>query len=119
VSRDAVAAPVAPRAVACDHLGERPAVRQHGERFPATVCGKTGGKLRTMLVSSLYDDAEPTDVEAGAPDAQAAPEWPTTDTAPSESSSGESWPLVVVGAALVLGVAAAKWIAWSSRGDKH
>jgi len=67
-----------------------------------------------MLVSSLYDDAEPTAVEAGASDVQAAPEWPTADAAPSESSSGGSWPFAVVGVALVLGVAAAKWIAWSS-----
>jgi hypothetical protein len=75
--------------------------------------------LRTMLLSSLYDDAETTGVETGASDMPPAPEWPTADSAPSESSSGESWPFAVVGVALVLGVAAAKWIAWSSRGNKH
>jgi hypothetical protein len=76
--------------------------------------------LRTMLLSSLYDDEATTGVEAGASDVPPTPEWPTPDAAsPDERSSGASWPLVVVGAALVAGVAAAKWIAWSSRGDKH
>ena len=72
-----------------------------------------------MLLSSLYDDPETSGVEIGVSDVPPAPEWPTADSAPSESSSGESWPLAIVGAALVLGVAAAKWIAWSSRGNKH
>jgi hypothetical protein len=76
--------------------------------------------LRTMLLSSLYDDDPTANAEAAASDVQPAPEWPTPDATPAdESSGGGSWPLVVVGGALVLGVAAAKWIAWSSRGDKH
>jgi hypothetical protein len=63
----------------------------------------TGGILKTMLLNSLYDDAAATAVDAP----------PSESPTPAESSG--SAPLIVVGVALVLGIAAAKWIAWGSK----
>ncbi len=57
-----------------------------------------------MLLNSLYDDAAPTAVD----------EPPTESPTPTSDSAG-SGPLIVVGVALVLGIAAAKWIAWGSK----
>ena len=72
--------------------------------------------LRTMLLSSLYDEkAAAVGVDTAASDVGAAAVSPTADVETGESSSTGSWPFAVVGGALALGIAGAKWLAWGSR----
>jgi hypothetical protein len=75
--------------------------------------------LRTMLSSSVYGDADATEVNIAAADVGAAPAWPTGAARPNElpaaTSGGGSGPFVVVGIAFAVGIVAAQWIAWKGR----
>jgi hypothetical protein len=72
-------------------------------------------KLKPSLIAKRAKGAAPTDLEPG--EAPRAPSGPQLGSRPRTSSRGGPSPFLVVGAALVAGVALAKWIDW--RGHAH
>jgi hypothetical protein len=72
-------------------------------------------KLKPSLIAKRAKGAAPTDLEPG--EAPRAPSGPQLGSRQTRSRSGGPSPFLVVGAALVAGVALAKWIDW--RGHAH
>ena len=72
-------------------------------------------KLKPSLIAKRAKGAAPTDQEPG--EAPRAPSGPQLGSRPKRSRSRGPSPFLVVGAALVAGVALAKWIDW--RGHAH
>jgi hypothetical protein len=71
-------------------------------------------KLKPSLIAKRAKGAAPTDLEPG--EAPRAPSGPQLRS-PARRSRGGPNPFLIVGAALVAGVALAKWIDW--RGHAH
>ena len=75
-------------------------------------------KLKPDLIKKRVKGEAPTDQKpAGAPAAPSGPQLGKAPKPPKTTSSGGPNPFIVVGAALVIGVALAKWIDW--RGHAH
>jgi hypothetical protein len=72
-------------------------------------------KLKPSLIAKRAKGAAPTDLEPG--EAPRAPSGPQLGSRPKRARNGGPSPFLVVGAALVAGVALAKWIDW--RGHAH
>jgi hypothetical protein len=72
-------------------------------------------KLKPSLIAKRAKGKAPTDQKPGR--APAAPSGPQLGTRPAPKQSGGVAPFLVVGAALVAGVAIARWIDW--RGHAH
>jgi hypothetical protein len=76
-------------------------------------------KLKPELIKRRAKGEAPTDREPtqGSPPAPSGPQLGKRQKAPKPAKTGGPNPYVVVGAALVLGVALAKWLDW--RGHAH
>jgi hypothetical protein len=72
-------------------------------------------KLKPSLIAKRAKGAAPTGLEPG--EAPKAPSGPQLGSRPKRARSRGPSPFIVVGAALVAGVALAKWIDW--RGHAH